>query len=211
MKNVFYIIIDLIARVAHIFFRYRTLCLWKSLKRNIYSKWIQREFAHCGKGCKFDVFDMLTGAHKMSFGDNVIVGAHSVLELYDEYGVNEFDAHLTVGNNTKIGPYNHISCVNDIHIGNDVLFGRRVFITDNSHGMSLRSQLDTNPDLRPVYSKGAVRIEDYVWIGEGVSIMPGVTIGRGSIIGANSVVTKDIPAYCMAAGTPATIIKNLNI
>lgn len=210
MKTAFNIILDLIAGVAHIFLRYRTLCLWKSLKRNLYSKWIQREFVHCGKGCKFDVFDMLTGAHKMSFGDNVIVGAHSVLELYDEYGDNHFDAHLTVGNNTKIGPYNHISCVNNIQIGNDVLFGRRVFITDNSHGQALRSQLDMNPDLRPVHSKGAVRIEDCAWIGEGVSIMPGVTIGRGSIIGANAVVTKDIPAYCIAAGVPATIIKNLN-
>ncbi len=209
MKNAVYIIIDYIARFTHIFFGFRTLCIWKSVKRNFYSKWIQQEFAHCGNNCKFDILDDLRGGHKMSFGDNVIIGRKTVLELYDNYAGKHFDAHLTVGSNTKIGPYNHISCVNEVRIGNDVLLGRRVFITDNSHGESLRSQLEINPDLRPVHSKGPVIIEDCVWIGEGVSVLPGVTIGKGSIIGANAVVTKDIPPYCVVVGVPARIIKNV--
>ena len=48
-------------------------------------------------------------------------------------------------------------------------------------------------------------------IGEMTCILPGVSIGKGSIIGSNSVVTKDIPAYCMAAGNPAVVIKNLAV
>jgi acetyltransferase-like isoleucine patch superfamily enzyme len=54
-----------------------------------------------------------------------------------------------------------------------------------------------------------VIIEDNVWIGEGVAIMPNVTIGANSIIGANSVVTKDIPKNSVVAGNPASVIKNI--
>ena len=46
-----------------------------------------------------------------------------------------------------------------------------------------------------------------MWIGEKVTVLPGITIGEKSIIGANSVVTKDIPPFCIAAGNPASIIK----
>ncbi|MGK0447171.1 MAG: lipopolysaccharide O-acetyltransferase, partial [Polaribacter sp.] len=49
--------------------------------------------------------------------------------------------------------------------------------------------------------------EDNVWIGQSVSVLKGVTIGFGSIIGANSVVTKDIPAHCIAVGSPAQVIR----
>lgn len=211
MKRFIAIIIDIIVHIIRILFTLRTLHIIKSVKRKLYSSWIAHEFAHCGKDCSFDTFDALIGAKKMDIGDNVIIGKNCVMELYDKYGNCSFDAHLSIGDNTKIGPYNHISCVNSITIGNDVLFGRRVFVTDNAHGKSERKILDTNPDLRPVHSKGPVVIEDCVWIGENVCIMPNVVIGRGSIIGANAVVTKDIPPYSVAAGVPARIIKSIEI
>ena len=49
-----------------------------------------------------------------------------------------------------------------------------------------------------------------VWIGSGVQILPGVTIGEGTTIGAGSVVTKDIPARCVAVGNPCRVVKELN-
>ncbi len=58
-------------------------------------------------------------------------------------------------------------------------------------------------------SKGPVVIGNNVWLGNNVCVMPGVTIGDGAIIGANSVVTHDVPAYAVAAGVPAKIIKQL--
>jgi acetyltransferase-like isoleucine patch superfamily enzyme len=94
-------------------------------------------------------------------------------------------------------------------IGNNVLTGPRVLITDNAHGASVDTIIDIAPIERELSSKGPVIIEDNVWIGEGSMIMPNVTIGKCSIIAANSVVTKDIPAYCVAAGSPARIIKTL--
>lgn len=55
--------------------------------------------------------------------------------------------------------------------------------------------------------KGDTVIENDVWIGQHVTIMPGVHIGNGAIIGANAVVTKDIPAYHVAGGNPCRIIR----
>ncbi|MGN7086403.1 DapH/DapD/GlmU-related protein, partial [Neisseria sp. P0001.S005] len=52
-------------------------------------------------------------------------------------------------------------------------------------------------------------IEDDVWIGRRAIIMGGVTIGKGAVIGAGSVVTKDVPPYCVAAGNPAIVRKKL--
>jgi acetyltransferase-like isoleucine patch superfamily enzyme len=63
--------------------------------------------------------------------------------------------------------------------------------------------------VRPLISKGEVVIGDNVWIGEGAMILPNVHIGEHAIIAANSVVTKDIPAYSIAAGVPAKIIKHI--
>ena len=62
---------------------------------------------------------------------------------------------------------------------------------------------------RPLTSKGAVVIEDNVWLGDNVCVLSGITIGKGAIIGANSVVTHSIPPYSVAAGTPAKVIKQI--
>ena len=60
------------------------------------------------------------------------------------------------------------------------------------------------------YRTRPVFIEDNVWIGESVSVLPGVRIGKNSIIGANSVVTKNIPENSIAVGNPARVIKKYN-
>ena len=85
--------------------------------------------------------------------------------------------------------------------------GANVLVSDNSHGQLIEEQLSFQPSKRPLYSKGCIKIEENVWIGENVSILGGVTIGNGAIIGANSVVTHDVPPFSLAAGAPAKIIK----
>ena len=59
------------------------------------------------------------------------------------------------------------------------------------------------------FKTGKVIIKDGAHIGIGAIIMPGVTIGKGAVIGAGSVVTKDIPDYCVAVGVPAKVIREL--
>ena len=92
-------------------------------------------------------------------------------------------------------------------MGNNILTGRYVYISDNSHGKSNKEELDIPPIKRKLYVKGPVIIEDNVWIGERVCILSGVHIGKGAIIAANAVVTHDVPAGCIVGGVPAKIIK----
>ena len=109
----------------------------------------------------------------------------------------------------NIGDDCHITSSNKIVIGDNVLFGKKVTVTDNSHGRCDNlDELSFHPIIRDVFSKGAVIIKDRVWIGDKATILPGVTIGEGAIVGANSVVTKDVPDNCIVAGIPAKIIKN---
>lgn len=67
------------------------------------------------------------------------------------------------------------------------------------------------PDLlireQPLVSKGGIVIEDDAWLGYGVIVLDGVRIGRGAVIGAGSVVTRDVPAGAVVAGSPARVLR----
>lgn len=117
---------------------------------------------------------------------------------------------ILIGKNVSIGDFCHIAATNYVEIGNGVLIGSKVLITDHQHGKS-GEQLNEMPAKRDLYSKGPVIIEDNVWIGDNVVVMPGVHIGKGCIIGASTVVTNDIPPYSVVAGVPAKIIKTYNV
>lgn len=116
---------------------------------------------------------------------------------------------ITIGDFCSFGAYNHITASNAIKIGNHILTGKWVTITDNSHGMSTKEDMTKHPLSRQLHSKGPVVIGNNVWIGEKVTILPNVTIGDGAIIAANSVITKDVPAYSVVGGNPAKIIKQV--
>jgi acetyltransferase-like isoleucine patch superfamily enzyme len=119
---------------------------------------------------------------------------------------NAMDCHLLIGEGSIIGHFNHIFATGEIEIGKNVLTADKVFITDNQH------QFD-NIHL-PIHTQGVkqlskVIIGDGSWIGENVCII-GASVGKNSVIGANSVVTKDIPDYCVAVGAPAKVIKKFD-
>ena len=88
--------------------------------------------------------------------------------------------------------------------------GKWVTITDNQHGGTDYESLNIMPSKRLLKSKGAVVIGDNVWLGDKVSVLPGVTIGEGAIVAANSVVTHDVPPFCVVAGCPAKVVRKLN-
>lgn len=116
---------------------------------------------------------------------------------------------LVFGKDVEINDYVHIAAGERIVIGDHVLIASKVFISDLNHGNYKDENSDSplsTPNSRKL-STSPVTIKDNVWIGEGVCIMPGVTIGYGSIIGASSVVTKDIPDYSIAVGSPAKVVK----
>ncbi len=118
---------------------------------------------------------------------------------------------LILGDNVEVNDYVHIGAINSIVIGNNVLIASKVFISDHNHGFYGDSDkhdnpLETIPKNREL-SSAPVVIEDNVWLGEFVAVLPGVTIGKGSIIGSMSVVTRNIPASSIAVGSPARVIK----
>lgn len=177
----------------------------------LYSAWISNEFKTCGKGTIIRPLRRLSGGKYISIGEKCTLGKNTVLTAWDKYGSETFRPQITIGNNVSIGDDSHITAINIIEIGNNVLTGKKITITDNSHGESTFEMLLFPPSARPLCSNGPVIIEEGVWIGDKVTILPNVRIGKNAIIGANAVVTKDIPANCIAGGIPAKIIKIINL
>ena len=112
---------------------------------------------------------------------------------------------LSIGDNSGVG----IDCVcgGELIIGNDVMMGPECVFFSSQHKFD-------DPDI-PMCLQGfaepkACVIGDDVWIGRRVMVMPGVHIGNHCIIGAGSIVTKDVPDWAIAAGSPAVVKKYRN-
>lgn len=154
--------------------------------------------------------DVIVGKEFIEIGANCIIGKHIQLTAWSDHNGVKFKPSIKIGSNSQFGSYNHITSINRIEIGEGVLTGKFVTITDNSHGKpNDDSESDISPVIRTIYSKGPVIIGNNVWIGDKVTILPNVSIGDSCIIGANSVVTKDIPAYSIIGGNPARIIRTI--
>ena len=138
------------------------------------------------------------------YGKRLTTGKNCRIEIFAE-GVIEMGSGCQIGDNT------HLVASKSVRIGNDCLFASKIFVSDTSHGSygaDPSSPLEF-PNSRPLVSNPVV-IGDRVWLGENVVVLGGVTIGEGSIVGAGSVVTKSIPANCIAVGSPARAIKKYN-
>jgi len=164
----------------------------------------------------------IRGKHRIFFGKNFTSGRFNRIDAFGE------NAEIKFGSNVQINDYNHISAVSNISIGDDCLIASNVFISDHNHGIfsdySLSSVIRTwdhkyinsndikHSDPSTIYREAnlsvkPVHINNNVWIGQSVTILPGVTIGCGAVVGANSVVTKNIKPYTLSAGNPAIEIK----
>jgi len=115
-----------------------------------------------------------------------------------------------IGSNTFIGKHVSfdVSRPDLVVIGNNVGIALNVVFLTHRRDVSLYHKDKGYNDYPFIFGKVLVR--DNAQIGTGSIIMPGVTIGRGSIIGAGSVVTKNVPDYCVAVGVPAKVIKELD-
>ena len=178
------------------------------------SLWIRDSFKKCGKNVRFQKIDFLKGSSCISIQEGTSFEKHLFLSAWNKYdsikGRQTYNPLIKIGSNCHFGAFNHITAINRIEIGDNVLTGKFVTITDNSHGGTDLECLSTEPILRPLISKGPVKIGNNVWIGDKATILPNVTIGDGAVIGANAVVTKDTPPYCIVVGNPAKVIKNAN-
>jgi lipopolysaccharide O-acetyltransferase len=117
---------------------------------------------------------------------------------------------IIIGDNVSISSWSHIAATNRVEIGDGVLIGSKVLITDHSHGLynGTHTSPSIPPVLRPIASNRQVVIGRNVWLGDGVVVSPGSNIGEGSVIGANAVVTGIIQPFTLAAGIPARALKH---
>lgn len=182
----------------------------------IRSAWYRRKFLmlekprHCvvelGEGVEFNV-PVRGGQGRLRIGANTILGysrAHRIGSGEIMLQARLPDARITVGSGTVFNNNTVVCAMQSIKIGDRCLIGDSCAIYDSDfHDPDpVKRHTDAGPSLPVV-------IGDNVVFGSRVVVLKGVTIGENSVIGAMSLVTKDVPANCIAAGVPAKVIKQL--
>lgn len=208
MKRVIIYSINLVAysigRIISLVWNEKLQFISKKIKRNYCTGLYKRYFNKLGVNSLVSQECTFLNLKYITIGDNSSLGLRGVLTCYER--LNKEKPCLKIGNGVSIGDDFHITCSNYIEINSNVLIGKKVTISDNSHGGLFEIEKNIAPIDREIFSKGRVIISRNVWIGDKVTILPDVIIGENSIIGANSVVTKSIPANSIAVGTPARIV-----
>lgn len=158
---------------------------WRLYFKATMNNLCQRKFKHFGLGAEFRPGAYAEACSKITIGNRVVIRPHTFLFADPTPGGGE------------------------IVIEDDVLIGCGVHFYTNNHEFSDPS--------RPIIDQGypipqldnSILLKKGCWIGAGAILLPGVKIGLNAVVGAGSVVTKSIPAYAVAAGNPAKIIKTL--
>jgi acetyltransferase-like isoleucine patch superfamily enzyme len=179
----------------------------KGKKARLYTWLLRGDAGHIGKNSVVHPPFHSWNVKTLHIGDNVQIHPGGWIMTIPEYLGDKLDPEIRIGDGTYIGNRCHICACDKMRIGKDVTIADNVFISDHLHGFE---DISCGVMPQPLLLPGPVVIEDEVWLGERVCVMPNVTIGKHSVIGANSVVTKDIPPYSVAVGIPAKVIKQYN-
>ena len=139
---------------------------------------------YLGKG------SVVKGSRHVKFGKNLYVTSGLWLEAVTRYGGQRFDPRIEIGDNVCLSHSVHISAIESVVIGDGVLMGSHIYISDHNHGV-YRGDTQSHPSESPAHRKlgggGPVAIGENVWIGDNGVIRPGpATVGNGAILAANS-------------------------
>lgn len=153
---------------------------------------------HCG-------IPYLHGDLRIRIGDNCKINGHSAFAA----GSLLDGPCLTLGDETNIGYGVVISVSKSVTLGSHVRIADGCYVSDNpGHPLDAKARREHAPvsldQIKPVV------IEDDVWLGTRVVVMPGVRIGRGSVVGTGAIVTRDLPPFSLAVGNPARVIRQLS-
>jgi acetyltransferase-like isoleucine patch superfamily enzyme len=159
-------------------------------------EWRPEQLAELGPDCVFESGVLIFHPENVALGTNVYVGHYSILKGY-------YKNRLEIGDETWIGQQCFLHAAGGLRVGKQVGIGPGVKVLTSQHIEAGRQLPIYNA---PVEFKPVV-IEDGSDIGAGAVILPGVTIGKGAQIGAGAVVTRDIPAFTIAAGSPAKVMR----
>lgn len=139
---------------------------------------VGRRKAKIGKDSKIHPTVILRQGERIEIGSHCLLNHNNVLQAGKEFGRIKIGNYVHTGANVMMFAFNH--SIDDLEI----------------------------PSKLQDYYDADINIADDVWIGAGTVIVAGVTIGKGCVIGSNSVVTRDIPPYSIAAGVPAKVIRS---
>jgi acetyltransferase-like isoleucine patch superfamily enzyme len=133
------------------------------------------------------------------------IGQHTLLEPH-VWITAPGDARVRIGSGTFLNIAVMVAATELVEIGDHCMFANGCFVSDAGHRFD-------DPD-KPVpwqgfVTKGPTRVGDNVWCGANVVITSGVTVGERCVIGANSVVTRDLPPFSIAAGAPARVLRGV--
>lgn len=183
-------------------------------------EWLGRRAAitaHTRRGRRFAAFgegSWLCFPPAALYGEQAIrIGAYTVVGPYVSLSAGMVpgqelisDAIVTIGDRCVIGRHSSLVGHFEIVIDDDVFFGPNVYVTDQNHGVADR-ELPIGRQLEP---EQPVRIGKGSWLGANAVVLPGVTIGCHVAVGAGAVVTRDLPDYSVAVGSPARVIRQFD-
>lgn len=115
--------------------------------------------------------------------------------------------NVTIGEHSGLNPHAVFIGRGEVKIGKFVHIGENLTVISSNHNYD---SVEAIPYDKMRIHKPVV-IEDFVWLGHGVTLIPGVTVGEGAVVAAGSVVTKDVPRCAIVGGSPATVIKYRNV
>jgi acetyltransferase-like isoleucine patch superfamily enzyme len=171
---------------------------------------IKYDFLALGRNITIDYSVDISGAKFIEIGESTWIQRNCWLTIpLIEMRSIERRAYLQIGKRVQIGRNCFVAAANRVVIDDDVLLGPYVTIVDHSHITD-----DRNLPIKEqgITQSGFVLIGSGVWIGAGATILghKGITIGENSVVAANTVLTKSLPANCIAVGNPARIMKKRN-
>ena len=159
----------------------------------------------------------IIGTKRITLGNNFSACRMLWLEAVVKHLNQSYTPEIFIGNNVSLSDLVHIASIGKITIGDDVLIGSKVLITDHNHGQYTGTVgIDfphTPPNKRLLSYAGPITIENNVFIGDGAILMGGVHIGAGCIIAAGAFLKAGtcIPSNCIVAGNPAKIVKKFEV
>ncbi|MBO9688662.1 MAG: acyltransferase [Mitsuaria chitosanitabida] len=190
----------------------RVLALGPEMLRERIRSWMWGRLLRC-PGLVLGAGGMIVADRRIRVGRDFRAGRGLWLAAVTHDGFRPLDPQMTLGERLSCSDNVHIACAFSLTIGNDVLIGSKVHITDHNHGAYKGGASQSSPDEPPtarVLSGEPVRIGDRVFLADGVVVLPGSDIGHGVVVGANSVVRGHLPPETLCVGTPARPIKRFD-
>lgn len=179
---------------------------WGRARNRTFSMIAAPRFFEFGRGSLIQLPLALWGEKHISIGSQVHVGSGSWLIVLGDATAGD-SAVIRIGDGCRISGEVTITALRSVRIGNRVLIGRGVHISDHSHRFEKTGVAIMDQGLTEPYP---VLIGDGSWLGQGVVVCPGVRIGANCVVGANSVVKSDIPDNSLAAGCPARVVRGIS-